>query len=37
MNVFMSTWGLFVAGLLFALPMVHWRVTDQTDLTDTPA
>lgn len=31
MNIFVSTWVLLVVGLVFALPMIHWRVTDQTD------
>ncbi|PPR06455.1 hypothetical protein CVT24_002616 [Panaeolus cyanescens] len=34
MNMFISTWVLLVAGLLFALPMIHWRVTDQTETAD---
>lgn len=31
MNMFLSTWVLLVAGLLFALPMIHMRVQDHTD------
>ncbi|KAF9448830.1 hypothetical protein P691DRAFT_813489 [Macrolepiota fuliginosa MF-IS2] len=31
MNIFLSAWILLVVGLLFALPMIHWRITDQTD------
>ncbi|PPQ99598.1 hypothetical protein CVT24_005174 [Panaeolus cyanescens] len=34
MNMFISTWTLLVAGLLFALPMIHLRVKNQTDLAD---
>jgi MFS family permease len=34
MNIFISTWVLLVAGLLFALPMIHLRVKDHTDLAD---
>ena len=30
MNIFLSTWALLVAGLLCALPMVHFRVTNTT-------
>lgn len=33
-NIFYSTWGLLVAGLLFALPMMHMRITDYTDVID---
>lgn len=32
MNIFISTWVLLVAGLLFALPMIHIRVKDQTEV-----
>jgi len=32
MNIFVSTWVLLVVGLIFALPMIHWRVTDHTDM-----
>ncbi|KAF5355793.1 hypothetical protein D9756_004299 [Leucocoprinus leucothites] len=31
MNIFLSTWVLLIAGLVFALPMIHWRVKDQTE------
>ncbi|KAI0344162.1 hypothetical protein BDW22DRAFT_1406574 [Trametopsis cervina] len=31
MNIFISTWVLLVAGLVFALPMIYMRVTDHTD------
>lgn len=34
MNIFLSTWVLLVAGLVFALPMIHMRVKDHTDLAD---
>ncbi|KAG1733026.1 MFS general substrate transporter [Suillus paluster] len=34
MNIFLSTWCLTVAGMLFALPMVYLRVTDHTDIED---
>lgn len=34
MNIFLSTWVLLVAGLVFALPMIHLRVKDHTDLAD---
>ncbi|KAF9233318.1 major facilitator superfamily domain-containing protein [Melanogaster broomeanus] len=30
MNIFVSTWALTAAGLLFALPMVYFRVQDHT-------
>jgi len=30
-NLFYATWGLLVAGLLFALPMMHMRIKDYTD------
>ncbi|KAF9524668.1 major facilitator superfamily domain-containing protein [Crepidotus variabilis] len=32
MNMFVSTWVLLIAGLLFALPMIHLRVKNTTDL-----
>ncbi|RDB24613.1 hypothetical protein Hypma_008198 [Hypsizygus marmoreus] len=32
MNIFLSTWTLLVAGLIFMLPMIHLRVKDHTDL-----
>ncbi|KAK7041798.1 hypothetical protein VNI00_009087 [Paramarasmius palmivorus] len=34
MGIFLSTWVLLVAGLLFALPMIHLRVKDHTDMED---
>jgi len=34
MNMFISTWVLLVAGLVFALPMIHLRVKEHTDLAD---
>ncbi|KAJ6472645.1 MFS general substrate transporter [Mycena vulgaris] len=34
MNMFVSTWALCAAGLLFALPMIYLRVKDHTDLED---
>lgn len=34
MNIFISTWVLLVAGLVFALPMIHMRVKDTTDEID---
>lgn len=34
MNIFISTWVLLVAGLIFALPMLHLRVKDHTELAD---
>jgi hypothetical protein len=33
MNMFISTWVLLVAGLVFAFPMIHMRVQDHTDET----
>jgi len=33
-NLFISTWVLLVAGLLFALPMIYLRVHDTTDIAD---
>jgi MFS family permease len=33
-NIFISTWVLLVSGLVFALPMIHMRVKDTTDLAD---
>lgn len=32
--MFISTWVLLVAGLVFALPMIHLRVKNHTDLAD---
>ncbi|KAG5642565.1 hypothetical protein DXG03_002552 [Asterophora parasitica] len=34
MNVFISTWALLVAGLVFALPMIFLRVKDRTEASD---
>ena len=34
MNIFLSTWVLLVAGLVFALPMIHYRVKEHTVLAD---
>ncbi|KAF9445616.1 MFS general substrate transporter [Macrolepiota fuliginosa MF-IS2] len=34
MNMLLSTWALRAAGLFFALPVIHIRVKDHTDLTD---
>ena len=34
MNIFISTWVLLVAGLVFALPMIHMRVKDTTEEAD---
>ncbi|KAM5530428.1 hypothetical protein V8D89_015903 [Ganoderma adspersum] len=34
MNIFISTWVLLVAGLIFALPMIHMRVKDTTEYAD---
>ncbi|TFY66703.1 hypothetical protein EVG20_g4384 [Dentipellis fragilis] len=34
MNIFISTWVLLAAGLLFALPMIYLRVKDHTDIED---
>jgi len=31
MNLFLSTWVLTAAGMVFALPMVYYRVKDFTD------
>lgn len=32
MNLFLSTWALLVAGLVFSLPMIHLRVKDHSDV-----
>jgi hypothetical protein len=37
MNIFASTWALLVAGLIFALPMIHLRVKETTDEEETTA
>lgn len=34
MNMFISTWVLLVAGLVFSLPMIYLRVKNHTDLAD---
>lgn len=34
MNIFISTWVLLIAGLIFALPMIYIRVKDTTDIND---
>lgn len=34
MNIFISTWVLLVAGLLFILPMIHLRVKEHTELSE---
>ncbi|CAE6426280.1 unnamed protein product [Rhizoctonia solani] len=34
MNIFVSTWGLLAGGLVIALPMLHFRVKDHTELAD---
>lgn len=34
MNMFLSTWILLAAGLVFALPMIHLRVKEHTDIAD---
>ena len=34
MNIFISTWVLLVAGLVFTLPMIYLRVKDTTSLAD---
>ena len=34
MNIFISTWVLLVAGLVFALPMIHSRVKEHTTAED---
>lgn len=34
MNIFISTWVLLVAGLVFVLPMLYLRVKNHTDLED---
>jgi MFS family permease len=34
MNIFLSTWCLTVAGMIFAAPMVYLRVTDHTSIED---
>ncbi|KAF8060872.1 MFS general substrate transporter [Lyophyllum atratum] len=34
MNIFISTWALLVAGLVFVLPMIHLRVKEHTGIED---
>jgi len=34
MNLFLSTWVLLAAGLLFALPMIYLRVKEHTEISD---
>ncbi|KAF8060873.1 MFS general substrate transporter [Lyophyllum atratum] len=34
MNIFISTWALLVAGLIFALPMIYLRVKEHTEISD---
>ncbi|KAG6335975.1 hypothetical protein ID866_3128 [Astraeus odoratus] len=34
MNIFLSTWCLAAAGMIFAFPMVYYRVKNHTDLED---
>jgi len=34
MNMFVSTWVLLAAGLVFTLPMIYMRVKETTDLAD---
>ncbi|KAF4623042.1 hypothetical protein D9613_001553 [Agrocybe pediades] len=34
MNIFISTWVLLVVGLVFALPMIHIRVKETTEISD---
>jgi hypothetical protein len=34
MNIFLSTWGLTVGGMIFAAPMVYLRVKDHTNVED---
>ncbi|KAG1890072.1 MFS general substrate transporter [Suillus subluteus] len=34
MNIFLSTWCIMIAGMIFAAPMVYLRVTDHTDVED---
>jgi len=34
MNIFISTWVLLIAGLVFTLPMIYIRVKDTTDIKD---
>lgn len=34
MNIFLSTWALTAAGMVFTLPMVYYRVKDFTEIKD---
>jgi hypothetical protein len=34
MNIFLSTWSLVVAGLVFSFPMIYFRIRDTTVLED---
>jgi len=34
MSIFISTWVLCAAGIIFALPMIHYRIKDHTDQDD---
>ncbi|EGO03431.1 hypothetical protein SERLA73DRAFT_174907 [Serpula lacrymans var. lacrymans S7.3] len=34
MNIFLSTWCIVAAGLIFAFPMIYLRVRDHTELSD---
>jgi len=34
MSIFISTWALCAAGVVCALPMIHYRIKDHTDLDD---
>jgi hypothetical protein len=34
MTMFISTWALLVAGLVFALPMLYLRVKNHTEISD---
>ena len=34
MNMFISTWVVLAAGLVFAFPMIYLRVKDHTELKD---
>ncbi|KAH7885030.1 major facilitator superfamily domain-containing protein [Phlebopus sp. FC_14] len=34
MNIFISTWALTAAGMIFAFPMIFYRVKDHTDMED---
>jgi len=31
MNIFLSTWALTATGMVFALPMIYFRVKDHTE------